>query len=170
MDEGNNVGVIGALTFVTLPIGPSPDGGTWVGIGREGNGFVERFGQTVTGFTIGAEYILSWYFGNFGYNGVSPAYDGANAIEVLVDGTSVGSNALLPTARTWTAQSLTFTATAATQEISFRAASGNKSYISIDGITLADAGGGIPEPKAAFLAAGGLCVLALLGRRRKDSR
>jgi hypothetical protein len=72
MDQNNNVGVPGSTQFVVAPSGPSPNGGTWVGIGREGNGFIERFGQSISGFTVGAQYIVSWYFGNFGYNGVFP--------------------------------------------------------------------------------------------------
>jgi len=55
MDQNNNVGVLGLTSFVAAPIGPSPDGGTWVGIGREGSGFVERFGQTISGFAVGSQ-------------------------------------------------------------------------------------------------------------------
>lgn len=171
MDETSNVGIPGALDFVALPIGPSPDGGTWVGLGREGTSFVERFGQSIGGFTVGAQYVLSWYFGNFGYNGVSPAYDQPNAIEVLLDGVSLGANPLLGPDRTWVAQTLQFTATAATHEISFQPVSGNKSYLSIDGIALADAvTGEVPEPNTSWLLGAGIALALCINRRRWTTR
>lgn len=34
MDQNNNVGVVGLADFGVAPAGPSPNGGTWVGIGR----------------------------------------------------------------------------------------------------------------------------------------
>jgi hypothetical protein len=86
---------------------------------------------------------------------------------VLANGVSVGSSPLLPTAAAWTQQSLTFTAAAGTLQLDFQPVSGNKSYISIDGIALADA---IPEPASVVLIAGGLAAMALIGRRRSLAR
>ena len=37
------------------PIGPSPDGGTWVGFAREGAGFVESFGQSLFNLTFSTD-------------------------------------------------------------------------------------------------------------------
>ncbi len=59
MDQNNNVGVTDLLSFIVAPGSPSPDGGTWVGFGRDpGSGFIEQFGQTLSGFTPGVEYSL----------------------------------------------------------------------------------------------------------------
>lgn len=169
MDQNNNVGVPGDVQFVAAPVGPSPDGGTWVGFGREGDGFIERFGQSLSGFTIGAQYTVSWYFGNFGYSGTTPAYSGDQGIEVLLDGVSVGSSGLLGPGRTWVAQSLIFTATSGTHQLQFQPVSGNKSYISIDGISLAGTETGVPEPATSALMAAGLAA-AVFGRRFLSQR
>lgn len=61
MDQNNNLGLPGA-TFVAAPSGPSPNGGTWVGMARDDNapsGNLERFGQALSGFTISGLYICT---------------------------------------------------------------------------------------------------------------
>src|SRR5690349_9783338 len=84
-DIKNNVGGLGSYTVAPSI---SSDGGTWVGIGRS-IGFIETFGQTVGSFTLGSTYSLSWESANFGYE--TFAYTGTNAIEVLLDGVSIGT-------------------------------------------------------------------------------
>ena len=167
MDQNNNVGVPGDTHFVTAPAGPSPDGGTWVGFAHDGN-FVERFGQTISGFTVGAQYTLSWYLGNFGYNGPGPVYGAPNGVEVLLDGVSVGSSSLISSGSGWTQQSINFFATNAIQQLAFQPVSTSRSYISIDGIALADANTTqVPEPTSLLLLGTGLGVLGLAAWRRK---
>ena len=131
MDENNNVGVGTGAPFGIAPSGPSPDGGTWVGFAADGS-FREIFGQTVTGLTVGEEYEISWYAGNFG----ALAFVGTNAINVSVNGSSIGSGGVLPLASSWTAESLFFTATATSHDLSFGLFNADKAYLSIDGISL----------------------------------
>lgn len=132
-DENNNVGGAGC-TFGTNPSGPSPDGGTWVGYARSEGDFTEIFGQTVTGLTIGQEYELSWYAGNFG--GGSCGYNGDNAIVVSLDGSVEGAGGSLSQDSAWVSQSITFTATSVTHDIAFGLAEAVSAYLSIDGISL----------------------------------
>jgi hypothetical protein len=141
MDENNNVGIPSGAPFGIAPSGPSPDGGTWVGFAADGN-FREIFGQTVTGLAIGAQYEISWYAGNFG----ALSYVAPNAINVSVDGSSIGSGGVLQLASSWTAESVFFTATATSHDLSFGLLNADKAYLSIDGISLTVAG---PPPPPA---------------------
>jgi hypothetical protein len=164
MDQFNNVGTPGVSSFGATPTA-SPNGGTWVGIGREGTGFIERFGQTVSGFSIGQSYTVSWFVSNFGYTDFG--YTNANQIEVLVNGVSIGSGAVRALSTGWEAQSLLFTATAATQQIAFQLGSNNKSYMGIDGIAFGPSTV-VPEPATFALLAVGAGVLGLVARRRRE--
>jgi hypothetical protein len=71
-------------------------------------------------------------------------YLGKNAIDVLIDGKSVGAGGTLSVGSNWAQQSLSFVATAASQELSFKLANATKSYLSIDGISVQAAA--VPEP------------------------
>lgn len=164
MDETHNVGVT-SVPFQSIPSGPSPDGGTWVGIARDGE-YVESFGQTVTGLASGATYELSWFAGNFGA-ATGPNYIGTNAFEVLIDGTPIGSGSPLASSSSWSSESLSFVAPAASLQLAFRLRNDTRSYLSIDGITLqAAATVTTPEPTSLGLLVAGLLGLAGLRRRR----
>ena len=140
-DVNNNVG--GPTLFAVNPSGPSPDGGTWVGIGIGTGGFFEEFGQVISGFD-GSSYTLSWFAGNFGAV-TGPGYNAPNLINVLLNGTVIGSGYPLPLDANWWSQSLTFAAPSGSNRISFRLADGTvNSYMSIDGISFAAAQ--VPEP------------------------
>ncbi|MBI2734789.1 MAG: PEP-CTERM sorting domain-containing protein [Aquabacterium sp.] len=164
MDAGNNVGLVGQLRFGATPTA-SADGGTWVGLGAYGS-YMERFGQTLNGLQVGQQYTVSWEAGNFGYTYGNISYLGSNAISVLLDGTTIGSGTELALSSSWANQSLTFTATASSQQLSFMLASpSQKAYMSIDGISVR-ATTPVPEPGTWVLMALGLCGLVAVSRRR----
>ena len=84
---------------------------------------------------------------------------------MLLDGASIGSGAELALGTNWANQSLTFTATASSQQLSFMLASSTqKAYMSIDGIAVQAAP--VPEPTTWALMGLGLCGLAVATRRR----
>jgi hypothetical protein len=161
MDENNSSGVPGLLAFAATP-SPSPDGGTWVGFSSFGSSIRETFGQTIGGFTIGTVYSVSWYQANFGY---IPGYTNPDVVEVLVDSVVVGNGSLAPLAPGWTSESVQFTATAVSHELSFRPGGDvDGSYLSADGISIS----AVPEPNTALLLSLGLVGLSARRRALRD--
>jgi PEP-CTERM motif len=162
MDQTHNVGTTGVPFFVA-PSGPSPDGGTWVGYGRDINsgGFTEIFGQSVSGFQIGSSYLLSWYEGNFGAQ-TGPGYGQPNRIGVSLNGNFAGSGALIAPSSAWTSDGISFTAMSTTIQINFGLTESGPSYLSIDGISLTQ----VPEPSSlALLGMGSFAAFCALRRR-----
>lgn len=142
----------------------SSDGGTWVGIARTGDGFIERFEQTVAGFSVGTQYDVSWELAHFGYQS---GYNDDNAVELLIDGLAVGMGDVLSRGAVWFNQSLSFTATAASHTIGFRLASNvGSSYMQIDGIAVSASGTSVPAPAALGFLGLGLAGLGIARRRR----
>lgn len=165
MDALDNLGMANVQRFGATP-NASPDGGTWVGLGADTN-YTERFGQMLSGLSIGQTYTVSWYAGNFGYSSsvAANSYLGSNAIGVMLDGASIGSGAQLSVGSNWFQQSLTFVASSSSQLLSFTLATSQKAYLSIDGIAVQTATP-VPEPQAWALMGIGLCALGLMGRRK----
>lgn len=162
MDATHNVGVNdGGTTFSATP-SATPDGGTWVGFAREGT-FIESFGQTVSGFTVGAMYSMAWYHGNFGYN---LGYTGTNAISLLINGVSVGDGGALALGSAWVNESVSFVASATSLRFDFQLRDTARSYHSIDGIRLTDVVTGVPEPMSLALVGVGLLGVALTRKRK----
>jgi hypothetical protein len=165
VDINSNIGRPG-VPFLAVPTGPSPDGGTWVGIGIAG-ATTERFGQTVSGFEVGKIYAISWYLGNFGFNrsttdGNIPFAD-PSGIRLLVDGASAGSSAAKTLGSDWLFQTLSFTAANTSHQIAFEGTSVETlAYISIDGLSIAE----IPEPASMMVCALGLLAVAGIRRLR----
>ena len=164
MDQNNNVGVPGLGAFAATP-SPSPDGGTWVGFARSPLA-LEKFGQTVAGFSAGQNYTISWYVSNFGLTAGGGNFSGQNMIEVLVEGVSIGTGAMRPAAEGWTLQSLSFVATAPSQAIAFQLGSATFSYMGIDGVSISSASV-VPEPGTYALMMTGLVGLGIAVRRRR---
>ncbi len=160
MDASANVGVPGLGDFGAAP-GASPDGGTWVGMGSD-VGFVERFGQTLTGLTVGQTYSISWAAGNFGYSPTGFGYINPNAIAAMIDGSVVGTGGTLALSSNWMAQSVSFVASATTHQLAFQLATDAKSYMSIDGINVS----AVPEPSTIALMLAGVGLVALRTQRR----
>ena len=157
MDQNNNLGVIGLGDFGALP-SPSPDGGTWVGLFTVGT-TVEQFAQTVSGFAVGQAYEISWYHSNFGH-----AFSTNDvAIEVFIDGSSIGTGPTIPLGTDWFSESLTFTATANTHAIEFGSAGGLQAYNGIDGIKIT----AVPEPSAVSMMNAMVCGIWASARRRR---
>jgi hypothetical protein len=165
MDQNNNAGLPNLVGFGATP-SASPNGGTWVGLGRDGS-FIERFGQTVTGFSIGQSYTVSWFVSNFGAPDLG--YLRSNQIELLVNGVSVGAGAMRTMSTGWDAQSLSFVATATTHDIAFQLGSANKAYLGIDGISLIAPTTTVPEPATVALLGVGVALLAVVARRQRIS-
>lgn len=166
MDPTSNVGVSGWLSFGVAPTA-SPDGGTWVGLGINGS-YIESFGQSLSGLTVGQTYTVSWQAANFGINNQANSYLGSNAIGVMLDGASIGQGSTLSLSSNWSTQSLTFVATSASQLLSFSLASTEKAYLGIDGISVT-AGGvapAVPEPSTWALMAIGLIGMGAMRRRQ----
>lgn len=166
MDPTSNVGVSGWLSFGVAPT-VSPDGGTWVGLGIDGS-YIERFGQTLSGLTIGQTYTVSWQAANFGVNNASNSYLGSNAIGVMLDGVSIGQGATLSLSSSWSTESLTFVATSTSQLLSFSLAGTDKAYLGIDGISVTADGvtPAVPEPATWALMAIGLVGVGAMRRRQ----
>ncbi|MES2206266.1 MAG: PEP-CTERM sorting domain-containing protein [Pseudomonadota bacterium] len=166
MDANNNVGVAGLADFSATP-SASPDGGTWVGVGAD-SAYIETFGQHLTGLTVGQTYSVSWHDANFGVE--SLGYNNPNSFKALIDGTSIGSGGIRSVGTSWYDESVSFTATASTATLAFELASDAKSYLSIDGISIATTVNPIPEPETWALMLAGLGFVARRANARRSKQ
>lgn len=166
IDAAHNVGVPTGLPY-SVPFGAipnaSPDGGTWVGMGSDID-FIESFSQTLNGLTLGGTYSVSWFAGNFGAAGPY-GYVQPNAINVLINGLSIGAGSTHSIGSDWYAESASFIAGATSQTLSFQLATSAKSYMSIDGIAVT-AVSAVPEPETYAMLLAGLGLIGAVARRR----
>ncbi len=158
MNQNNNVGCCG---FFDATPSPSPNGGSWVGFAVD-HAYVERFGQVMTGLNVGQTYVVSWYTENFGYSN----YNQAGAVGMLIDNVLIGTGATHSVGTQWYLESVGFTATAASQTISFRPYGDGPTYMGMDGVTIAEDTEVAPEPGFVLLATG-LGVVGAVTRRKR---
>ena len=134
---------------------PTPDGGDFLhGIGL--GGYQEGFQQTLTGLVPGQQYTIS-FAQSIANNGYGPSGSGHWVVQFgseTLNANSMSTPAM-GTAGGWQQQSLTFTATSATQNILFFAVgegAGNRVDLGIDGITVGTTAGSAGLTSTAELA------------------
>ena len=153
-------------TFTVFP-GVSPDGGNFLAADAD-NLYSESIGQTVSGLTAGALYSLSFYQAGAQQKGFTGATH--DQWQVTFGGTTQTSTLMnVPDSSyvAWMSQTMTFTATATSQTLTFLAVggpNGKPPMALIDGIALTQ----VPEPGAigAFV----LCIAGLVGLRYRRAR
>jgi hypothetical protein len=143
--------------------------------------------QTVSNLTVGSSYMLSFSQATMqaSESGESPA--GFTAAWNVYFGTGPASNAYsAPTAvsstmvnpyqgsTSWVAQTMTFTATAATETLSFFAtgSNGQPPFLLLDGISLTQTSGtaqSVPEPASLAMFGVGLAGFMVIRRSRKTA-
>jgi hypothetical protein len=160
---GNGVTLYPGLTPDLMP-STSPDGGNFVAAdGAYEQGLIS---QTMNGLTPGVTYYVNFYQAGAqqqGYNGATTDrfevfFGSQSAYSALMTNPSHGF-------QPWEQQTLSFTATAASEVLSFLAVgtpNGVPPFSLLDGVSVTAA----PEPAYAGLIGAGLLVLGLLRRRR----
>ena len=146
----------------------SPDGGNF--IAADGAYQTGPISQTVNGLTTGKSYTVSFYFAGAQQYG----FTGATTDQWLV---SLGSQQLATAVLSdtshgftgWQYTSLTFTATATSEVLSFLAVgtpSGVPPFTLLDGVSMVAA----PEPGSAAMLVTGVLAIAFFARRRHLGR
>ena len=175
----NNTGILQSTSgyaFVGTPVS-SNDGGTWQNLAAS-RGFSldgitvppqsEAFSQTVTGFSVGSSYTLSFEYANQHISSDMFVFDDPGAILMQIDGGLTASTTLsTPADFSWTKASESFVATQATHTFTFRGQSSGPgptvnsvgAYMAIDDISF------VPEP--AMISMVGPASFLFLTRRRR---
>jgi hypothetical protein len=150
------------------PPAPSPDGGNFVALDSDfGQG---SFSTLVTGLTVGQTVTVSFYWAT----GQQIPYTGAATtdLQVSLGGQEITTNAITNpglVVTPWVLDSLTFTATAATESLSFLAdgsPGGVPSFALLDGVTVSSPTAPTPEPSSLILLGTGLAGIAGVLRRK----
>ena len=147
----------------------SPDGGNWI-MGYSDVSVAESVGVaiSVTGFTIGLTYELSFYQA---HNSSNSSFGAAGAWDVSMFGTTQSSPLLVDVGdnQVWSLATLQFGATAETSNLVFNVGTADTG-ISLDGVSINEVSAPIPEPSATLLFATGLAMVAGAVRRRTRVR
>jgi hypothetical protein len=147
---------------------PAADGVRFLGFAA-GSNFSEAFKQTMAPLVGGNIYTLTAQIAVDDFGKAIPyggPYRGRGAVDVRINGTSVGQFAPNTASYTWEARSVTFVApTASSYEVEFVAMvdplTGLPSYMGMDDVSI------VPEPWSLAAFGAGLAALA---RRRSRSR
>lgn len=151
----------------TYSAGPTPYGNQWIILGDFGGdgSWVE---QSVSGFTVGARYTLSF--------ALASEFAGGTGSTICVSFTagdcSTGTdfNAPLRGANfwdTWGTDTLAFTATAGTMTIHFEGVPNDVSFdVGLDNVQILSAGA-VPEPASLALLGAGLAGVGMIRRKRR---
>ncbi len=162
----------GGFHFWVNP-GESPDGGNYF-IADGDQAYSQPLQQTVTGLVKGDTYILSFYQAAAQQDG--PNFTSATTEQWQVSlGSQIKDSTLMHNASEsdvpWMSQTLTFTATAASEVLSFVAVgtpAGQPPFVLLDGVTLDPAPA--PEPATYALIGCGLMAIPIAARLRKKRR
>lgn len=163
-------GPTGPASFSTPP-GVSPNGGNAV-VGDADPGYDMAISQTVNGLTVGAQYSLAFYQASSeqaGFSGPTTEQWQVTFGSAVQYSTKMTTTSSPLTGTGWMLQTMTFTAAAPSQVISFLAANGPTGLpplAFLDGVSLTAA----PVPEPASLTLLGTAVLGLMGLRRRAAR
>jgi hypothetical protein len=149
----------------------SPDGGNF--IAADGAYEVAPITQTITGLTVNAQYAVSFYYAGAQQSGFTGATTEAWNV-------SLGNQTLSTTTLNdpnhgftgWQYTTLTFTATSASEVLSFLAAgtpNGEPPFSLLDGVSMTQVVA-TPEPASAAMMLTGLLAIGVIARRRQMSR
>jgi hypothetical protein len=150
----------------------SPDGGSYLGI-QDLDTFAPRFNvegitQDIGGLDIGANYTLTFY-SMTNHDAVDPAARQDWRVTFGTD-TQTGQQTYFTGTGAWVQSTLAFTATSATQALTFVAEYLPGSYpemLNLDGIVLTKTTSAVPEPSTYALLAGGLVAMGWAAARRR---
>ena len=164
--ESGNVSMWGTNNGGLNAIPNSPTGGNFIAF--DGGYKVTPLQQTIIGLVVGQKYDLGFDWGaaqQFGYTGAT-----TDQWQVSL-GNETHSTAIIANASHgfsgWVHQNFTFTATGASEVLSFLAIgtpNGVPPFALLDGVTLAAA---VPEPSTWALMLGGVAVIGFIARRRR---
>ena len=162
---------VGGLSGWATGIGPSPDGGTFLAIlNNGGSGAFDATVQNIAGFIIGQTYMLQFSFANIGLDGraasdyANPGFIRANIAGINFDTPVLNHDGFGN--QQWFDYSNSFTATAASLDLTFSAVrenNGSGGYAGgVDGVSIL----AVPEPSSIALLGLGLAGLAWRSRRK----
>ena len=152
----------------------SPDGGTYLGV-QDLDTFGPRFNvggitQQIDGLDVGATYTLSfWSMSNHDTFDPKARQDWV----VTFGGQTITGQQTFVGTSTWVQSSMSFTATAASQALTFVAQylpGSVPEMLNLDGVTLTAATPAVPEPSGTALLAAGLVAIGLAAARRRRPR